>query len=61
MIEGYELFVGKIVDVERTVRDGFNFGEAKLEGLEEYAEDKMSVHLQNENLLATRNGEVVGG
>jgi len=60
VIDGYELFIGKIVDIERTVRDGFNFGEAKLEGLEDYSDDKMSVHLQNENLLATRNDEVVG-
>lgn len=60
VIEGYELFVGKIIDVERIVRDGFNFGEAKIEGLEEYMDDQMSVHLQNENLLATKNGEVVG-
>lgn len=60
VIAGFELFVGKIIDIERTVRGGFNYGEAKIEGLEEYSGQKMSVHLQNENLLATRNGEVVG-
>jgi len=60
IIEGYELFTGKIIDIERTVRNGFNFGEAKIEGLEAYTDQTMSVHLQNENLLATRNGQVVG-
>lgn len=59
VIDGYELFIGKIVDVERVVRGGFNYGEAKLEGLEDYSGQKMSIHLQNENLLATRNGEVI--
>src|SRR5699024_333706 len=60
IIEGYELFTGKIIDIERTVRNGFNFGEAKIEGLEEYTDQTMSVHLQNENLLATRNDQVIG-
>lgn len=57
--KGYELMVGKISDISRTVRNGFNYGEALIEGLEDYTGQNMSVHFQNENLIATRDGEVV--
>lgn len=56
---GYELMTGKVIDISRSVHNGFNYGEAKIEGLEHFLNQKMSVHFQNENLIATRNGEVV--
>jgi len=57
--QGYELMTGKIKDIQRTVRNGFNYGEAIIEGLEDYSGQEMSVHFQNENLIAIRNGEAV--
>lgn len=56
---GYELFQGKIVDVIRELKGGFNFGRLSLEGIEDNQADKMTVHFQNENLIAEKNGETV--
>lgn len=59
LLNGYELFKGKIVDVERRTVAGFARGEAKFEGIEEYRGEEMVIHFQNENLVAIRNGTVV--
>jgi len=56
---GFELFTGKIIDVTRNVKGGFNFGTAKIEGVEEYIDKNMEVHLQNENLLAVQEGKLL--
>jgi DUF917 family protein len=55
---GYKLFRGKITDVLREVRGAFNFGKALLEGSGEYKGQSGSVEFQNENLVATVNGEI---
>lgn len=59
LTSGYELFQGKITDVIRETKGGFNFGEMNLEGIEGNKEEQMKVYFQNENLLAKKNGQVV--
>jgi len=57
--EGFKLFKGKIVDVLRETRRGFNFGKVVLEGLGEYKGQKGYVEFQNENLVARVNDDIV--
>ena len=56
---GYKLFRGKIGDVLREVRAGFNFGKVMLEGIYEYKGRQAYVEFQNENLTATVDGEIL--
>ena len=57
--EGYKLFKGKISDVLRETRGGFNFGKVVLEGIGEYKGHEAFVEFQNENILANVDGEIV--
>jgi DUF917 family protein len=57
--KGYELFKGKICDVLRETKGGFNFGKAKLQGLEEYKGQSFELNFQNENLIALKDGKVM--
>lgn len=50
--EGYKLFKGKICDVLRDVRNGFNFGKVVLDGIGDYKGQSAYVEFQNENLTA---------
>ncbi len=54
-----QLFKGKVVDVERRSNDGFVRGKAVVEGLEENEGETLQVEFQNENLIATVNGEPI--
>ncbi|WP_439442722.1 DUF917 domain-containing protein [Listeria aquatica] len=56
---GYHLFSGKIVDVERDMVGGFNRGCVTIKGLTENSQDEIKVYFQNENLIAQKNGEVI--
>lgn len=56
---GFELFKGKIDDVERKTTGGFNRGVCRMTGISAYKNQSMNVDFQNENLIATRNGKVV--
>lgn len=56
--EGFKLFKGKIGDVLRETRDGFNFGKVSLEGIGEYKGQNATVEFQNENLVATVEGVI---
>lgn len=58
-IEGYKLFKGKIVDIRRETKSGFNYGEVIFAGIGECKGSKCSVTFQNENMCATRDGKVV--
>ncbi|MFB7303424.1 DUF917 domain-containing protein [Heyndrickxia sporothermodurans] len=60
LVSGYELFQGKIVDVIRETKGGFNLGKMNLEGIEGNKDENMKVHFQNENLIAEKNDQVVG-
>ena len=53
------LFDGMIVDLDRSVRDGFDKGHTTLEGVEDCSGEVMRIEFQNENLIACRNGAVV--
>ena len=57
--EGYKLFKGKICDVLRDVRNGFNFGKVVLDGIGAYKGQSAYVEFQNENLTAVVDGEIL--
>ena len=57
--EGFKLFKGKISDVLREVRGGFNFGKVLLEGIGECKGRQAYVEFQNENLSATVDGRIL--
>jgi len=57
--EGFKLFKGKISDVLRETKDGFNFGKVILDGLDDDRGKQATVTFQNENLIAEVNGEIV--
>lgn len=57
--EGFKLFKGKIADVLRETRAGFNYGKVVLEGIGEYKGRNAYVEFQNENLSATVDGEIL--
>ena len=57
--EGYKLFKGKICDVLRDVRNGFNFGKVVLDGIGDYKGQSAYVEFQNENLTAVVEGELL--
>jgi len=57
--EGYKLFKGKICDVLRDVRNGFNFGKVVLDGIGDYKGQSAYVEFQNENLTAVVEGNLL--
>ncbi len=57
--EGFPLFKGKISDVLREVRDGFNFGKVVLTGIQECKGREAYVEFQNENLAAVVDGKIL--
>ena len=57
--EGFKLFKGKISDVLREVRGGFNFGKVVLDGIGDYKGQSAYVEFQNENLTAVVDGEML--
>ncbi|MFF2327326.1 MULTISPECIES: DUF917 domain-containing protein [unclassified Streptomyces] len=59
VLGGRRVFSGKISDVQRTTRGGFARGHAVLAGLGEDTGSVLELSFQNENLVATRDGEVV--
>jgi DUF917 family protein len=56
--DGFVLFGGKIVDVDRRTMHGWSIGSATVAGLDEFAGSTMEVSFQNENLVARLDGEV---
>lgn len=57
--DGIEMFKGKIVDVLRETRGGFNFGTVKLEGVEEYKDKNCNINFQNENLIVKMGDRIL--
>jgi DUF917 family protein len=53
------LFRGKITDVLRETRAGFNYGKVVLDGIAEYKGRKAAVGFQNENLTAEVDGKIL--
>lgn len=52
IVGGFELFKGKISDINRKTETGFARGEAKIEGLGEYKGETCKLAFQNEHLIA---------
>ena len=57
--EGYKLFQGKICDVLRDVRNGFNFGKVLLDSIGDDKGRSAYVEFQNENLTAVVDGKLL--
>lgn len=57
--EAEKLFKGKIADVLRETRGGFNFGTVRLDGIGEFKGHGAYVEFQNENLTAAVDGELL--
>lgn len=57
--DGFVLFTGKIVDVERRTIEGWVRGVVQLDGADDDAGSAMEISFQNENLVAWRDGEIV--
>ena len=56
-VGGYLIFKGKIGDVERRTEAGFAKGDAFVDGIDEYAGQKLQLSFQNEHLAARIDGE----
>lgn len=56
---GFQLFQGRIVDVQRRIEKGWALGEVVIAGVDEYDGSQMIVQFQNEHLVAMRDGEVL--
>jgi DUF917 family protein len=56
---GMVLFRGKVADVQRRTERGFARGEATIQGSDEHSGSQLTVHFQNEHLVANRDGHVV--
>ncbi len=59
VVGGFEVFKGKIIDVQRRTETGFARGEAIIEGVDKYDSQTLKLQFQNENLVAIVDGEVV--
>ncbi|UCD71115.1 MAG: DUF917 domain-containing protein [Syntrophobacterales bacterium] len=56
--DGFEVFKGKIIDVERRTTGGFARGQTEIEGIDDYRGQTLTVQFQNENLVAIVGGTV---
>jgi DUF917 family protein len=56
---GVLLFAGKVEEVDRRNERGWTMGTAMLSGLDDYSGRRMTLHFQNENLAAERDGVVI--
>ncbi|NIK61501.1 DUF917 domain-containing protein [Kribbella shirazensis] len=56
---GVLLFTGKVEEVERRNERGWTIGQAHLSGLDGDRDHTMTIHFQNENLAAERDGAMV--
>jgi DUF917 family protein len=54
-----ELFEGKIVDVQRRTEGGFAVGHVDIDGISENSGDRLRIDIQNENLIARLDGQVI--
>ena len=58
-LNGYRLFTGKIVDVARRTDAGFAKAQARIDGSDGDAGSQLVLDVQNEHLVATRDGAIV--
>jgi DUF917 family protein len=55
---GFELFRGKVADVQRRTESGCVCGEATFQGTDRWAGRQLTVRFQNEHLLVVHDGQV---
>src|SRR5262249_7171600 len=55
----WEVFRGKVSDVQRRTETGFARGEASFQGVEGYEGSRLTLRFQNEHLVAIRDGAIV--
>lgn len=56
---GFRIFRGKVADVQRRTEKGFARGEATFEGTDAYQGSTLTLHFQNEHLVAIQDGQIV--
>ncbi len=56
---GKWLYKGKVADVERRTTEGFLRGRTRFDGLDEWRQDTMEIHFQNEWIVAWMNDRPV--
>jgi hypothetical protein len=59
LTHGYEVFRGKIADVQRRTVAGFARGEATFQGIDTFQNSQMVLQFQNEHLVAVQDGNIV--
>lgn len=59
LTQGYQVFRGKIADVQRRTVAGFARGEATFQGIGDYRDSQMTLQFQNEHLVAIQDGQIV--
>lgn len=57
-IEGKLLFKGIVTDLPWELRDGFQFGNIYLDGMDNYEGEKYQITFKNENIASYRNGKI---
>lgn len=56
---GYELFRGKVIDISRKTVGGFARGESKIDGLDQFKGQTLTLNFQNEHLVAQTETEIL--
>lgn len=56
---GHFTFEGKVTDLVRNTKNGFNVGDINIDGFNDFEGQHMTITIQNENLFATRNGHPI--
>ncbi|MFH5811569.1 DUF917 domain-containing protein [Companilactobacillus sp. FL22-1] len=57
--KGYRLFTGKIIDIQHTTKDGFNFGKTTIKGLDKNLGMTGEIEFQNENIIFKADEQVL--
>ncbi|RMF77686.1 MAG: DUF917 domain-containing protein [Chloroflexi bacterium] len=56
-VGGFLIFTGKITDVDRRIEGGWNLGDCKMEGVDDFAGRNLLLNFQNEHLAVRVDGE----
>lgn len=56
---GFEIFQGRIVDVQRRLERGWTMGSTTVAGTGSFAGRSLTINFQNEHLVAIEDGEVI--
>lgn len=58
-VDGFELFQGKVTDINRKTETGFARGMATFEGTNSYKDETLELRFQNEHLLAQTDNKLL--